>query len=103
MLTGSGVDCEFEVRTTGIGQRREHKEIHVPIISSKGQNEWGSRSEIAKQSVAPFEVDGWKASSNDFGNQHKHNGDGYRVGFSRLVPASDKDYQDALDDQLESA
>ena len=68
-----------------IGAVREHKTVFVPDVRG------GYRCDkaTAQAAVATFEVEGWRASLEDFGNSHKsrtENGQkGYMVSFRRHV------------------
>lgn len=82
-------DCTFITRGLHlVGGKRETKEEFVPF---DGRDSNGPEAAAA---VAPFEVDGWKARSGDFGNHHRYvNLDreddgvkGYMVVFTRTLP-----------------
>lgn len=98
LVTGRGARCELELQLRNVGCKHEVKEVLVPSlpILSSGQG-WEKRREgIAAASVLPFEVDGWKARSGDFGNHHCGSEDkGYLVVFFRHVPSTAEDIAEA--------
>lgn len=70
-----------------VGHERQVKTEWVPALPAPRVYE--RRAEDAAEAVRPFEVDGWKASRNDYGNSHriskKGGVEGYNVGFVRFV------------------
>lgn len=91
--------CHIDFRPQSFGKIRECKTEIVPIPEGNegfGAEDRKARAEIA---VKPFEVDGWRAHSGDFGNHHRSAGygKGYRVGFTRFVPATEEKYKERLE------
>lgn len=93
-ITGLGsIECNLEFNKLDcVGMKRESKEISVPVIevSTSDKSIKASLLEemVTVASLAPFEVDGWKARKGDFGNHHRfnrHSGESYRVVFERHV------------------
>jgi hypothetical protein len=83
ILTGrSGISAEGEFYPDNpIGCTPEHKEEIVPRPKGYKRND----KEVAKI-VGPFEVDGWKARTDDLYNHHHWVGtERVRVSFSRFV------------------
>lgn len=100
LVTGHGAKCELELRLRDVGCKYEVKEIFVPslpVLSVDSGQDWAERrKDVAAASVLPFEVDGWKARSGDFGNYHRGSEDkGFLVVFSRHVPSTAEDIAEA--------
>lgn len=76
--------CEFELRPSLVGKIHQHKEVIVPY--SGGYIPVGeTRRTVAKQALAPFEVEGWQGRTDDLFNHHRKIAEGYRVTFVRYV------------------
>lgn len=100
LVTGHGAKCELELRLRNVGCKHEVKEVFVPslpVLSVDNGQDWAKRRKaVAAASVLPFEVDGWKARSGDFGNHHRGSEDkGYLVVFFRHVPSTAEDITEA--------
>ncbi len=81
MLTGSNyLDCDFELHTQNVGRTRESKTEIVPL-----EDKYFATDEQRHKALAPFEVDGWKARSDDISNHHNYTDKGIRVVFTRFV------------------
>lgn len=91
-ITGqSFLKCEMEFNDSGIiGKTREHKIEKVPLSKPYKYND----KEEAKKAFAPFEVDGWRGSIDDYYNHHNRIGTTHvNVGFVRYVETEEKSHK----------
>ena len=65
-----------------IGMKRENKTERIAV----GYQNW---DEDYERLVAEHEVDGWTARRESRINSHRHNKDGYSVGYTRWVEVDD--------------
>ena len=86
-LMGGRVEPETTLYPDGIeviGFTHQYKTQFVP-----GETSYNSRKEDAQLACKPFEVDGWTARHEDFGNHHRHREikgvKGYNIDFHRFV------------------
>lgn len=95
-LTGlSEVPAEASWRVKNLLKKHEVKQVKVPLIEGEDFPLGDARDDYAARACAPFEVDGWKASTKDFGNPHRSTGykEGYNVTFHRYVEATPEDIE----------
>jgi len=88
ILTGTNEECALELYLSTVGMQLESKDVFVPVVLSETIDDFSAdtRKLIAEASLAPFEVDGWKARPGDFGNHHRGSYEkGFRVVFHRHV------------------
>jgi hypothetical protein len=86
-LTGSGAECEYELRgAENVGKTKEvkHEEVFVP------KSDFGERKAVAKAAVEALESDGWTGYVKDALNHHRfirreEGGSVYKVLYTRLV------------------
>jgi len=94
ILTGTNEECALELYLSKVGMREESKEVFVPVVLSKDIG-------VTQASLAPFEVDGWKARRGDFGNHHRGSyKEGFRVVFCRHVKVEQRERERILSDAL---
>lgn len=78
-LTGlSNVDCNYSIWPQTAGKVLEKKEEFIPDSGRKSKEEVDAL-------FAPYEIDGWIAYKNDYGNHHCLKNGMYRVSFARYV------------------
>lgn len=69
-----------------LGKVRQVKSEFVPAKGARYEADW---EETRQSALAPFEVEGWRARRDDYGNYHRHarqdDVEGYTVSFERYI------------------
>ena len=89
-ITGLGYQpIDLEVRGLDkLGMKREHKSERIAWTGFRVRDAF--TIELAKATIAPYEIDGWRGQYDDLFNSHKRivgSNDLYSVGFHRYVAA----------------
>lgn len=95
VMTGlSHRPCEMELRGLDVvGMVCEHKSVEIAFPYVTGESR-AMQAQRAAETVAEYEVDGWRGWPDDLLNRHnlvKGAVDRYRVRFHRYVPAPPED------------
>jgi len=79
----SHVEMRFDFHPSLVGKTYEHKTLIVPFERRYAKE--SERIKIAAETLAPFEIDGWKGRVGDLFNGHRYTKNGQSVTFTRYV------------------
>lgn len=88
------IECEFDYYPERVGKVREWKDENVSIADLPFYVKNGEeRQRLARETLKPYETDGWRGDVDDLFNHHRRSGKIARVGFVRYVehPATSTD------------
>jgi hypothetical protein len=88
-VTSMGRECTFELDADLVDKHREIKDESIMLDDNFGFLTGDAKEKAIDALVAPYEVDGWKASRGDFSNHYHYT---YPDAFKRKSGESDPAY-----------